>query len=83
MDRKRQTIENLEKMGGKSNEKLGVQNVKTFIMQLLKKSKSGTDPSNEEISHRSFSQRSPRYCELQVQLNLLLPSPSEHIPPFL
>ena len=50
MDRKRQTIENLEKMGGKSNEKLGVQNVKTFIMQLLKKSKSGMDPSNEEMS---------------------------------
>ena len=50
MDRKKQTIENLEKMGGKSNEKLNVQNVKTFIMQLLKKSKSGMDPSNEEMS---------------------------------
>ena len=50
MDRKRQTIEILEKMGGKSNENSNVQNVKTFIMQMLKKSKLGTDPSNEEMS---------------------------------
>ena len=50
IDRKQQTIENLEKLGGKSNKKLHVKDIKTYIMQLLKKSKEGKDPSNEEMS---------------------------------
>ena len=37
-------------MGAESNEKLTLQDVKTYIMQLLEKSKKGTDPSNEEMS---------------------------------
>ena len=50
MDRKRQTIENLEKMGGKSNENLKMKDIKKYIMQMLEKSKAGTDPSNVEMS---------------------------------
>ena len=50
IDRKQQTTENLEKMGGKSNEKLRIDNIKEYIMQLLKKSKEGIDPSNEDLS---------------------------------
>ena len=50
IDRKRQTIENLEKMGGKSNEKLQTSDIKEYIMQLLEKSKKDIDPSNEELS---------------------------------
>ena len=37
-------------MGGESNKKLQIENIKKYIMEMLKRSKEGTDPTKEELS---------------------------------
>ena len=38
-------------MGGKCNEKMKMENIKTYIMKILEKSKKGEDPSINELTN--------------------------------